>query len=121
MRRILVADDEEALRFLLHVTLEEGEYEIVDACDGREALTAARTFHPSLVILDWMMPKMEGIEVVRALKRDPATRHIPVILLTSRSQEADRLEGRDAGVSVFLAKPFSPKELVWHVERLLGS
>ncbi|MBZ5600834.1 MAG: response regulator [Acidobacteriia bacterium] len=121
MPKILLVDDQEELRLLLQATLEDADYEILEAQSGSEALSIARAELPSLVVMDWMMPGMSGVDVVRALKADPATRAIPVILLTARSQAEDRQAGISAGASAFLSKPFSPLELVRQVESLLAS
>ena len=121
MRKILLADDQEELRLLLQATLEDEAYEILEAQTGSEALGLARSELPALVILDWMMPGISGIEVIRALKADPETRSIPVLLLTARNQVEDREQALAAGASAFLSKPFSPLELLRLVERLLAT
>ncbi|RMH09145.1 MAG: response regulator [Nitrospirae bacterium] len=117
-RTILVADDEEDLRMILQMTLEDPRYRILEAADGTTALILAQTECPDLVILDWMMPGMSGLEVVKALRRHPKTQQIPVILLTARDHDQERAEGKAAGVCAYLVKPFSPLELlekVWEV------
>jgi len=121
MPRILLVDDQEELRLLLQATLEDSEYEMLEAQDGLAALAVARAEKPSLVVMDWMMPGMSGVDVVRALKADPETSSIPVILLTARSQAEDRKVGLAAGANAFLSKPFSPLELIRQVEILLGT
>ena len=120
MRKILLADDQEELRLLLQATLEEGEYELLEAETGPEALAVAKSAKPALLVMDWMMPGMSGLDVVKALRQDPETSAMPVILLTARSQATDRRLGLEAGASVYLSKPFSPIELLAQVERLLG-
>ena len=119
MHKILLADDQEELRLLLEATLEDEGYELIEAATGPEALSLARSEMPSLVVLDWMMPGMSGLEVAQALKLDPATAGMPIILLTARNQAEDRHKGHSAGISLYLSKPFSPIELVEHVDRLL--
>lgn len=118
MRKILLADDQEELRLLLQAILEDGGYELLEAQTGPEALDLARRELPSLVVMDWMMPGMSGVEVTRALRSAPETERIPVILLTARSREEDRRTGFAAGASEYLSKPFSPLELIEAVERL---
>lgn len=120
MPTILLVDDNEDLRLLLQATLEDENYEMLEAQNGQEALARARESQPSLIVMDWMMPGMSGLDVLRALRKDPETRSIPVILLTARSQEEDRQAAHEAGASAFLAKPFSPLELVHKVESFLG-
>ncbi len=118
--KILLVDDQDELRLLLQATLEDSDYEMIEARTGTEALAVVRSELPSLVVMDWMMPGLSGIDVVRALKADPATASIPVILLTARSQPEDHMAGLAAGASVFLSKPFSPLHLIREVETLLA-
>jgi len=120
MRRILLVDDDDAMRGLVYETLEDLGDELIEAQNGVEALAAVNAARPSLIVMDWMMPGMSGIEVVRALKRDPSTQDIPVILMTARDEPDDQRLSQEAGVSAFLAKPFSPAALLDHVERLLA-
>ena len=119
MHRILVADDETQIRFLVRDTLDDSDVEFIQAEDGVAALAAARASSPSVIVMDWMMPGMTGIEVLRALKQDPSTREIPVILLTGRNQQDDRKVSIEAGASAFLSKPFDPRDLIRYVEKLL--
>ena len=120
MNRIVVADDEEEVRILVSETLEDVASELVQAEDGVAALAAAKTCHPSLLVMDWMMPGLTGIDVLRLLKQDPSTQHIPVILLTGRNQQNDREISIEAGASAFLEKPFDPAVLLACVEKLLA-
>ena len=91
------------------------------ARDGEEALRLARERHPDLAVLDWMMPKSSGLEVLRAIRANPDTAHIPVVLLTARASETDIQEGLDAGADDYIAKPFSPQELATRVQTILGT
>ena len=91
--KLLIADDEPAVRALVHVTLEGDDYEILEAADGVEALEKARDQSPRLVLLDIMMPRLDGLEVCRQLKADPDTSDIVVVMLTAQAQERDRLGG----------------------------
>lgn len=119
MKTLLLADDEPNLRMLARITLEDPKYRIIEAADGASALELARVEHPDLLVLDWMMPGMSGIEVARSLRQDPATASIPIIMLTSKGQEADKEQGRAVGAFAYLVKPFSPLELLEKVEQVL--
>jgi CheY-like chemotaxis protein len=121
MKTILIADDEEHLRLLVATTLAGPEYRILEARDGAEAFDLAQREHPDLMILDWMMPQRTGIEVLEALREDPATTTIPVILLTAKSQKADRNQAIVLGIRGYLVKPFSPLQLIELVEKVLGT
>ncbi|HEX2912813.1 MAG TPA: response regulator [Chloroflexia bacterium] len=110
--RILIADDEAALRLLVHETLDSGAVEILEAGDGNEALDLARTFHPRLVLLDVAMPGLNGYQVCEALKGDPATRDIVIVMLTAHSQGKDREQAFASGTDYYITKPFSPSQLM---------
>lgn len=116
---ILVVEDEEALVTLLKYNLEAEGFHVDVAYDGEEALTAVAENAPDLMVLDWMMPKLSGIEVCRAIRSDKNTAAIPIIMLTARGEEADRIRGLDTGADDYLVKPFSPKELVARVRAVL--
>ena len=117
---ILVVDDNADLRSFIG-TLLEGEYRILSACDGREGLEKATRELPDLVVSDVMMPVMDGLEFCQALKGQPATSHIPVILLTAKSLEDQRAEGYDSGADAYISKPFSEKVLLSRIGNLLKS
>ena len=108
MRTILIADDEAHLRLLVRKTLEADEVRMVEAADGRSALERARKERPDLVILDWMMPGLSGLEVLAALREEPETSATPVLMLTARSQQVDRDEALRLGVRGYLVKPSAP-------------
>ena len=116
--KLLIADDEQAVRSLVHVTLEGDDYEILEAADGLEALEVARDESPSLVLLDIMMPRLDGLEVCRQLKSDPDTSDIVVVMLTAQAQDRDRDQGLAAGADDYFTKPFSPLALLNMVERV---
>lgn len=120
MKKILLADDEENLRLLLRTTLESPEWQILDVGDGASALAVAIREMPDVIVLDWMMPGMTGIEVARRLREKPGTASIPIILLTAKGQAADRAVGHDIGVAGYLVKPFSPLELLERIEAILA-
>jgi signal transduction histidine kinase len=118
MKTILLADDEENLRTLVRTTLDQPGYRILESEDGAAALALARRERPDVVVLDWMMPGMTGLEVMAALRRDGATAHIPIILLTAKGQREDYVQAVASGASAYLVKPFSPLELLGMVEEL---
>lgn len=118
MITILLADDEDNLRLLVKTTLEGPERTILEAADGNMALDLAVRHQPDVIVLDWMMPGLSGIEVAHALQKDPHTARIPIIMLTARAQHKDRQMGFAAGAKSFLSKPFSPLELLEKIESI---
>ena len=119
-KRVLICDDDPVILRLHEVNLELEGYEVVaTASDGKEALDKIAELRPDLVILDIMMPKMDGLEVCRHLKADPALAKIPVVLLSARAQDLDVREGLDIGADAYLTKPFDPVELLEVVGRLV--
>jgi two-component system, OmpR family, phosphate regulon response regulator PhoB len=116
---ILLVEDEKSLVELLRYNLEQSGYRVSVATNGEEALTAVADDRPDLVLLDWMLPLMSGLEVCRQLRRQPATSNIPIIMLTARGEEGDRIRGLDAGADDYVAKPFSPSELVARIRAVL--
>jgi DNA-binding response OmpR family regulator len=120
MKTILLADDEAYLRLLVHTTLADPAYRILEATDGNQALAMARTEHPDLLVLDWMMPGLSGLAVAQALRQDSATADIPIIMLTAKGQDIDRAQGQALAPQAYLVKPFSPLELLAKVQAILG-
>jgi DNA-binding response OmpR family regulator len=120
MAKVLIADDQQQMRQLVRLTLESGRFEIFEAPDGEAALEVARRERPDLLFLDWTMPGMPGVEVCRRLRDDPATEGIQIVMLTARSQPADRQIARAMGVDDYITKPFSPIELLEKVREVLG-
>lgn len=116
---ILVVEDEPPLQKLLTYNLEAAGFTVLQAFDGEEALTLIDERPPDLVLLDWMLPQLSGLEVCRRLRRRPDTAHLPIIMLTARGEEPDRLRGLDTGADDFIAKPFSPAELIARVRAVL--
>ena len=116
---VLIVEDEAALVTLLRYNLEREGFRIAQASDGEEALMLAREETPDLVLLDWMLPLMSGIEVCRQLKRAPETRDTPIIMLTARREETDKVRGLDSGADDYITKPFSPTELIARVRAVL--
>jgi two-component system phosphate regulon response regulator PhoB len=116
---VLVVEDEDALATLLHYNLDKEGYQVGVAGDGEEALTMASERAPDLVILDWMLPKVSGIEVCRRLRGRSETRNVPIIMLTARGEESDRIRGLDTGADDYVVKPFSMVELTARVRAVL--
>lgn len=120
MPTILIVDDEEDIRELIAVNLlREEDYKLLEAVNGLEALHLARTRRPDVIILDLMLPEMDGLTVYRNLREDPRTKATPVIMLTARGRLEEKLTGLELGADDYLAKPFSPKELMLRVRNLL--
>lgn len=117
---VLVCDNEEPLRALVRAALELTDCEIFEACDGDQSYELARSLHPDLIVLDMMMPGRSGLEVLVELRAEPELSQTPVLMLTARTQAADREAALEAGVDRFLTKPFSPLQLVSMVEELLA-
>ncbi len=120
-KKILAVDDEKHIVRLVQVNLERQGYEVVTAFDGKEALEKVESERPDLVVLDVMMPYMDGFEVLKNLKKNPETRDIPVIMLTAKAQDADVFRGWQSGVDCYLTKPFNPMELIAFVKRIFKS
>lgn len=120
-KKILAVDDEKHIVRLVQVNLERQGYEVITASDGKEALQKVEDERPDLVVLDVMMPYMDGFEVLQNLRRNPATREIPVIMLTAKAQDADVFKGWQSGVDCYLTKPFNPMELIAFVKRIFSS
>ena len=121
LKTILLVEDDEDLREVVRITLENPSLHILEARYGRMALRLAKETVPHLILLDWMMPGMDGIEVVKALKADVETSQIRIVMLTARDQHEDMQRGLAAGADAYLVKPFSPLELVKTVEETLAS
>lgn len=120
MPTILIVDDEEDIRELIAVTLlREEEYRIVEASNGLEALKQAKNARPDVIILDLMLPEMDGSTVFKNLREDPRTKSTPVIMLTAKGRLEEKIAGLELGADDYLPKPFSPKELMLRVRNLL--
>jgi DNA-binding response OmpR family regulator len=118
---VLIADDDRDILSLVRAVLERSGHEVVSAGAGAEALASVAERRPDLAVLDITMPRVDGLEVLRRLRADPATSDLPVILLSAQAQEADVSRGFAAGASAYVKKPFSPRELVARVGELLGA
>jgi two-component system phosphate regulon response regulator PhoB len=118
-KRILIVDDEPAIRDMVAFALRKGEYEPAHAGDAREAQAAIAERVPDLILLDWMLPGTSGIELARRWRKDQLTREIPIIMLTARGEENDRVGGLEAGVDDYVVKPFSARELLARIRAVL--
>jgi DNA-binding response OmpR family regulator len=118
--RILVVDDEPDTIELISFNLRNAGYEIVTAEDGAEALKKARASAPELIILDLMLPEIDGLELCKLLRGDPVTTKIPILMLTAKAAEVDRILGLELGAKDYVTKPFSPRELILRVRNLLA-
>src|SRR4030042_1202321 len=119
-RKILVLEDEAELTGAIQIRLDEAGYEVLTAYDGQEALEKARVENPDLIILDLMLPKLDGYKVCRMLKFDEKYKKIPVIMFTARAQDSDKKLGEEVGANVYLTKPFDPQMLLSKIAELLG-
>ena len=118
---VLCADDDADILALISIRLERAGFRVAQAADGEQALSLARELRPDVLVLDVMMPRLSGTEVLGALRGDDATAAIPVVLLSARAQEDDVERGLEAGADAYLAKPFQAPELIELVTRLAGS
>jgi two-component system phosphate regulon response regulator PhoB len=116
---ILVVEDEDALSTLLQYNLEKEGYQVLLAGDGEEALVSVDEKLPDLIVLDWMLPKVSGIEVCRRLRQRPETRNVPIIMMTARGEESDRIRGLDTGADDYVVKPVSMSELAARARAVL--
>jgi len=120
MKKILIVDDEERVRRLIETTLDIGDFQIFQAKDGEEALKIAQEEKPALILLDIMMPGMDGFEVCKWLKNNSETKSSYIIMLTAKGQKQDIEKGYTVGADDYFVKPFSPMELLNKIEKVLG-
>ena len=119
MSKILIVDDEANIRQLVKYNLEKESYQVLEAEEGLQGIRLAKTEKPDLMLLDLMLPQMDGLEVCRSLKGNPATAALPIIMLTAKSEEIDKVIGLELGADDYMTKPFSPRELVARVKAVL--
>ena len=119
MTRILVVEDEQAIREMIGFALKKDGLQFEEVSDAEQALIAIASNPPDLVLLDWMLPGMSGVELARRLRREETTARLPVILLTARAAENDRVHGLEVGADDYVTKPFSPRELIARVHAVL--
>ncbi|MAR92677.1 MAG: phosphate regulon transcriptional regulator PhoB [Pseudomonadota bacterium] len=117
--KILIVDDEEAIREMISVSLELAGFQWIEAENGQEAHSRIVDERPDLVLLDWMLPGVSGIELARRLKREETTAEIPVIMLTAKTEEDNKIQGLDAGADDYVTKPFSTRELISRINAVL--
>ncbi|MEZ5919848.1 MAG: phosphate regulon transcriptional regulator PhoB [Parvularculaceae bacterium] len=117
--KVLIVEDEEPISTVLEYNLGKEDFETRISADGEDAILKVAEFHPDIVVLDWMLPKISGIEVCRRLRQNPETRNLPIIMLTARSEESDRIRGLETGADDYLTKPFSTAELIARVRAVL--
>lgn len=120
MKKILVVDDEDDILHFLELVLREKGYDVVTAGSGHEALTRAQLARPDLVLLDIMMPQMDGWEVLKLLRVDDTTAHVPVAMLSARTEAKDRVQGLQEGAVDYICKPFSLQELIDKIEAIFA-
>ncbi|WP_345830915.1 phosphate response regulator transcription factor PhoB [Erwinia sp. HDF1-3R] len=118
-KRILVVEDETPIREMLCFVLEQNDYQPIEAEDYDSAINLLIEPWPDLILLDWMLPGGSGIQLIRHLKREAMTRHIPVMMLTARGEEEDRVRGLEVGADDYITKPFSPKELIARIKAVM--
>jgi len=119
MDKILIVDDEDNIRTLLHFNLEKAGYEVVEATNGKEALEQVVKEKPALIVLDLMLPILDGLEVCKKLKSEEGTASLPIIMLTAKSDEVDRIIGLELGADDYMTKPFGPRELIARIRAVL--
>ncbi len=119
-KRILLVDDEEDLRKMLRFRLEATNYDVIEAADGQEGLNKARSERPDLIILDLMLPKIDGFKVCRMLKFDEKYKAIPIVMFTARAQKQDQELGKEMGADAYVTKPFDPEILLGKIKELIG-
>lgn len=118
-RQILVVEDETAIREMITFVLEQSGFNAVEAKDYDQAIDLIKDPYPNLILLDWMLPGGSGIKIAKELKRNELTRKIPIIMLTARSDENDKVQGFDVGIDDYVTKPFSPKELIARIKAVI--
>ena len=120
-KKILAVDDERHIVRLVQINLQKEGYEVVTAGNGREALEKVQSEKPDLIVMDVMMPEMDGFEALEKLKANPQTAQIPIIMLTAKAQDADVFSGWQKGADLYLTKPFNPSELLTFVKRIFAN
>ena len=117
--KILLIEDDQSLTELIRYNLTQDGFSVHCEADGEEGLYASEEVSPDLILLDWMLPNLSGIEVCRRIRRNKATQNVPIIMLTARAEESDRVRGLDTGADDYVTKPFSPKELIARIKAVL--
>ena len=117
--KILVIEDEQAVREMLFYALNKADFEVREAANGKIALDILKKYNIDLILLDWMLPGQAGIEISKKLRSMPETKNIPIIMLTAKSEESDKIMGLDSGADDYVTKPFSPNELIARIKAIL--
>ena len=117
--KILVIEDEQAVREMLFYALNKADFEVREAANGEIALDILKKYNIDLILLDWMLPGQAGIEISKKLRSMPETKNIPIIMLTAKSEESDKIMGLDSGADDYVTKPFSPNELIARIKAIL--
>lgn len=117
--KILLIEDDQSLTELIRYNLTKADFIVHCESDGEEGLFATEEISPDLILLDWMLPNLSGIEICRRIRRNKATQNVPIIMLTARAEESDRIRGLDTGADDYVTKPFSPKELIARINAVL--
>ncbi len=118
-RTVLIVDDEQAIREMVEFSLERAGFQVIEAADAAEARVALVDRRPDLILLDWMLPDMSGLDLARALRRENLAQEIPIVMLTARTEEEDKVRGLDAGADDYVTKPFGPRELIARIKAVL--
>ncbi|OQW94911.1 MAG: phosphate regulon transcriptional regulatory protein PhoB [Beggiatoa sp. IS2] len=116
---ILIIEDETAIREMLHIALDKAGFTVAEAHDVRQARLLIFNRLPDLILLDWMLPEVSGLEFARQLKKDPKTKRLPIIILTAKTEESDKIRGLEVGADDYVTKPFSPRELIARIKAVL--
>ena len=119
MRQILIVEDEQPIREMVAFALRRAGFEVQEAANSQDARVRLTDARPDLMLVDWMLPDMSGLELTRLVKRDPGTRDLPIIMLTARAGEGDKVAGLDGGADDYMTKPFSPRELLSRINAVL--
>lgn len=119
MKSILLVEDEQSIREMIRYSLDKSGFQVNEAEDAEDALLQIAAHSPDLLLLDWMLPGMSGLDLARRIRRDEITANIPIIMLTARAEEHDRVHGLDVGADDYVTKPFSPRELVARIKAVL--
>lgn len=120
-KKILIVDDSSSMRQMINFTLKNNGYEVVEAVDGMDAVAKVKANVFNMVLTDLNMPKMDGITLIKELRKNPSTKFIPIVMLTTESQAEKKQEGKTAGASGWIVKPFQPDQLVAVVKKLIGA
>lgn len=118
-KSVLIVDDEQAIRDMLRVALEMAEFNVLEAADAQSAHSLVIDLKPDLILLDWMMPGTSGLELARRLRKDEVTKNVPIIMLTAKGEEDNKVQGLDTGADDFVTKPFAPRELISRIKAVI--